>query len=199
LEAGMKNGSGAVMLLLLAVGVSVADAQETRPAQPWGVGVGVGSGVEQVLRLREELKLTAAQVQQLEEIRKEQVQAQQEIIELQSRLATGQPDEAEQTRLRDRLQQLRTSARDSREGIDRILTEEQREQLRSRRLRGVRAGPGLSALPWGFQPDWRFGFGPLVPGYRGFGVVPPMRNYWFDPSWRGQMQMLPRWRWRGEW
>lgn len=197
----MKSGSGAVMLLLVAVGVSVAHGQETRSAQPWDVlvGVGVGGGVEQVLRLREELNLTAAQVQQLEDIRKEQVQAQQEIIELQSRLATGQPDEAEQTRLRDRLQQLRTSARDSREGIERILTEEQREQLRSRRLLGVPAGPGLSALRWGLQPDWRFGFGPLVPGYRGFGVVPPMRNYWFGSSARGQLRMLPRWRWRGEW
>src|SRR5262245_34495158 len=98
----MSKRTGVTLVLLTATGLAGAGAQ-TRPertlppvtAAGTSVGVFVGGGVEHLMRLRSELKLKDAQYRQLNEIRGQQVQREQEMIEMRSRMAAGQLDREE--------------------------------------------------------------------------------------------------------
>jgi Spy/CpxP family protein refolding chaperone len=102
-------------------------------------GMGAG-GVESLLRMRETLKLSDAQVNQLEAMRKEIVAQRQnqarDMIDLQSRIAAGQVEREEaRKQLETRRETLRTTMEQRRERMENILTAEQREQLQQARQR----------------------------------------------------------------
>jgi Spy/CpxP family protein refolding chaperone len=132
-------------------------------------GRGFGGGVESMLRMRESLKLSDAQVNQLEALRKEIVAQRQnqarDMIDLQSRIAAGQLDrEAARKQMEARRETMRTTMEQRRERLDKILTAEQREQvlraeLRAERMRGPRGRPGFAPRGRGRDFD-----GPPIPG-----------------------------------
>ena len=119
--------------------------------------------------MRESLKLTDAQVNQLEALRKEIVAQRQnearDMIDLQSRIAAGQIDrEAARKQMEARRETMRTTMEQRRERVDKILTAEQREQvlrsqLRAERMRGQRGRPGFAPRGRGRDFD-----GPPIPG-----------------------------------
>lgn len=143
--------------------------------------------VELILRNREELELTEAQVQQLDAIRREIVQernaAMAEMAELRSQLAAGLIRESQVLAAREQREEgAQARAEQRRARIDAILTDTQREELLTLRRQGVRArfapgrqGPGFG--PWrpGFAPGRGFpgrapGFGGPRRGFGGFGL-----------------------------
>lgn len=214
-------------LALIAISAAGLSAQEIRPRaiRPGAVG-GVGAfggaqvapapaparmgGVERILRMKDELKLTAAQVSQLEAIRKEQVtKRQQEAtarIELESRIAAGLATREEtREQLAARRDKILDEAEATQDRIEKILTEEQRDRLREQRLQRARAlvrsqgfGRGGMMGP-GFAPR-RQQFGPgrgFEQGMRFQGVPQGRIRFYFEP--RGpefrrdqEMRMLPR-------
>lgn len=112
-------------------------------------GRGLGGGVEALLRNRESLKLTDAQVNQLEALRKEIVAQRQnearDMIDLQSRIAAGHVDREEaRKQMQSRREAMRNSLEQRRERLEKILTAEQREHLKEMRPPRGRAefGPG---------------------------------------------------------
>jgi hypothetical protein len=154
--------SGRIALLFLAVLAAAVHGQDIpRPARPRVVvptpeparvyavpgvaplapGYGFGS-VEAILREKDELKLTDQQVAQLETIRKEEVARRQaesrEQIDLESRYQAGLLD---RTAWRDEMEKrsdARTAAaRSVRDRIEKLLTDEQRDQLDERRFRRI--------------------------------------------------------------
>ena len=146
-----------LMLALLAVSAASVHAQDVRarvmrPAQGRGGDLRAATvygapmrrgGVESILRMKDELKLTDAQVSQLEAIRKEEVARRQEEartrIDLESRIAAGlaRPDNS-RDQIVDRWSKAREEDEKSLERIEKILTEEQRDQLREERIQRVR-------------------------------------------------------------
>src|SRR5262245_557608 len=137
------------LLFLLASGTAV-QAQEAKPlprkTQPGRVEAwalpsynmmkspfGYGS-VENILRRKDDLKLTDQQIAQIEALRKEEVARRQdearELIELQSRAAAGLMD---RTEFRDAMEKQddaqRLAARNVRNRLEKILTNEQLEQI----------------------------------------------------------------------
>lgn len=159
------NKAMRIALVLLAVGAASVHAQEAgraRVVRPRSmdaarglieVRAGFGS-VERMLRLRDTLNLSDAQVTQLEAIRKEQVaRRQQEAIariDLESRAAAGMLErEALRDQLDDRADQAEEFFEQTRDRIEKVLTEQQRQQLRDFREHGLRMrvpGPGFDEL-----------------------------------------------------
>jgi hypothetical protein len=143
-----------------------------------------GQGVEAIMRARESLALTEAQISQLDAIRREIVAErsaeQAEMAELRSQLSAGQIRQSEVMAAQEDRQAAaegRVEARRAR--IDAVLTEEQRasvELLRNRadrvRDRGQGFGPGPRMGRGGAGP----GFGPAGggPGQRGVVRGAPM-------------------------
>lgn len=205
-----------VMLALTAVLAASVHAQEARVrVAPRGFGgelraatVYAGpmarmNSVERILRLKEELKLTDAQVSQLESIRKELVAKRQDEararIDLESRIAAGLTERRE-TRddIEERVKKLRDEAEKNRERIEKILTEEQRDKLRDERIERART----LIRPRSFAPR---GEARMMPGGRmrqiaPRGFVQPGGRFYFEPRGvrPGEMRVLPRYRWRGD-
>ena len=136
----MSGRTGAAALLLVTITAAAAHAQDPerpRALRPLAAevvpGVFWSGGVERVMRLRDELKLTEAQLNQLEEIRKQQVQRAQDMMDLRSRMAAGQVgDEAARAQMEERNAEFRKNAEEMRSRIDGILTQEQRNLLTER-------------------------------------------------------------------
>jgi Spy/CpxP family protein refolding chaperone len=146
-------------------------------ARPDGPGR-FGGGVESVLRMREELKLSAAQVNQLEALRKEIVAQRQnearDMIDLQSRIAAGNIDRDEaRKQMEGRRDAIRTTMEQRRDRMEKILTAEQREQVLRGQLRAERMRMRAPGGRGGFGPGMgRRGFAP-----RGFDGPPPRGRY----------------------
>jgi Spy/CpxP family protein refolding chaperone len=156
----MRNA--ALTALLIAV-AAPASAQQREGKEFGRRGF---SGVESVLRARESLKLTAAQVSQLEALRKEIVAQRQnqarEMIDLQSRIAAGQIDREEaRKQMQSRRESMRNAMEQRRDRLEKILTAEQRDQLqrsqlRANRMRGPRGdGIGPDRVRRGFDRGFR--------------------------------------------
>jgi Spy/CpxP family protein refolding chaperone len=196
----MKSMKYAAIAALIVSAAAPAMAQQrdslTRPPRPPRVeampGPMGGGGIETALRMREQLKLTDSQVAQLETLRKEVVAQRQaqarEMIELQSRVAAGQvkPEEMREQHAQRR-DAMRTALEQRRARVEKILTDDQREQIgraqrqhmRSMQMRGARRGMGPGRGP-GMGPGRGQGMGPggMRPG-RGFRQPMPGRYYWF--------------------
>lgn len=102
--------------------------------QPRMQGQGRAGVVEAALRMREQLKLTSTQVQQLEALRQEIVTQRQNqahmMIDMQSRMAAGMVErEAMRTQMQAHREAMRTTMEQRRARIEQILTQEQREQI----------------------------------------------------------------------
>lgn len=204
--------AGAIVTMLLALGAVDAAAQRGAMRRGGGPGPGLGPeggapGIERILRLREDLSLTDAQVEQLEAIRRESVgrrtSHRAEVEELASRLRAGQ---VEEEAFRERVRALRESTAEEREAererVDAILDETQRDRLEELNVRargrmgaagrgGYAPGMGPGARGWrgGYGPGdvrgprarmWRRGFGP---GGGGPGAWAPMRRGPRFPRW----------------
>lgn len=147
----MKYAAVAVLLSGVATPARAQERQRERPER--GARPGFG-GVEAALRMREQLKLTEDQAKQLEALRKEIVAQRQseasEMIDLRSRVEAGliERDEARE-QMEKRRESMREQMEQQRERIERILTDEQREQLRERaRSRGTDVRrPGAPPAP----------------------------------------------------
>ena len=207
----MVKKSAAVVVLLLASSAAAAHAQDPvrfRRLEPLQAELALrGSwpgGVERVMRLRDELKLTEAQIGQLEEIRRQQVQRSQELMDLRSRLAAGQIDEeVARAQIEERSALLREKAEQLRSRVDSILTQEQRDLLRERtpafrsgllpakrvRLRGRLEPRELAPL---LRLKER---GPLLRKLDRRDSVP--RYYWFGTPGRDELPLLGKLRRRG--
>src|SRR5690606_9714910 len=153
----MRNALGLSVVALLLVAAPLAGQERRRVVAPRGdnpeLRVHVAgsprsaelSTVERVLRERERLELTEQQVSQLEELRRQALERwiantlEQE--EIQSRLRAGYDEDAAGERLGALADARRADAEETRERIDEILTEQQRETLR-RRSRAVVAPRG---------------------------------------------------------
>jgi hypothetical protein len=171
-------------LLLLIAGATAVQAQDAKPlprkTQPGRVEAwalpsykmlrspfGFAS-VENILRRKDDLKLTDQQVGQLEVIRKEEVTRRQEeahvLIDLQSRAAAGLVDKTE---FRDAMEKQddaqRIAARNVRNRLEKILTADQLEQLEQVQWPRI----GLFA-----PPDF--------PNINSFFWTPPAGEYWRD-------------------
>ena len=93
------------------------------------------TGVEAALRMREQLKLNAGQVNQLEALRKEIVTQRQnaarDMIDLRSRIDAGLLErEAARKEMESRRDAMRETMKQRREQFEKILTDDQRDQLR---------------------------------------------------------------------
>jgi Spy/CpxP family protein refolding chaperone len=180
-------------LLLLASGTAL-QAQEARPlpkkTQPGRVEAwalpsykmmkspfGYGS-VENILRRKDDLKLTDQQVGQIEVLRKEEVARRQEeareLIDLQSRAAAGLLD---RTEFRDAMEKQddaqRIAARNVRNRLERILTDEQLEQIQ---------WPLFGKMPLEFGNDFRFFPGDLS-NFQSFHWM-PSAEFWTAPAFQ---------------
>jgi len=166
-----------------------------------------GPSAETVLRLREKLELTDAQVAQLDALRREALATRQahmaQMMELRSRQLAGEltPEEcsAEMAKRRDQARE-QMGARDDR--VAGILTETQRTQLtelrrhewrqqgwmgRGGRRDGVRFGPGMrgrGGSGWGYGPDAGPRWDRMPRGWMAPGMGP-----WGEP--RGGRGMRP--------
>jgi hypothetical protein len=120
--------------------------------------------VEVILRNREELELTEQQVQQLDAIRREMVQERTEEMaersELRSQLASGLIRESQVMAAREERQEgAQARIEQRRERVDAVLTEAQRDEVRTLRRQATRGrmaaagarGPGQGGRP-GFAP-----------------------------------------------
>jgi Spy/CpxP family protein refolding chaperone len=94
-----------------------------------------GGGVEGVLRMRQELKLSDAQVNQLEALRKEIVAQRQnearDMIDLRSRAEAGNLDREEaRKQFESRRDAMRETMKQRQEKLEKILTDDQRTEMR---------------------------------------------------------------------
>lgn len=147
----------AAMAALL-VGMATPAAAQQGFGGPRFEGRGPGGGVEAVLRQRESLKLSEAQVNQLESLRKEIVAQRQnearDMIDLQSRIAAGQVEREEaRKQMESRREELRNTMEQRRERLEKILTDAQREQLRSQLRENFRDRRGDMRRPRGRGDD----------------------------------------------
>jgi Spy/CpxP family protein refolding chaperone len=133
---------GAAALLFTIAGTALGQQPPHPPMAPgapkhpqarMAVGHGMVS-VETALRMKDKLKLTTEQAAQLETLRKEIVAERKaqaaEHIDLQSRVAAGliEPDEVRK-QFDGRRDELTQTFKQRQERIEKILTEEQRDQL----------------------------------------------------------------------
>lgn len=194
----MKRMTSGVAILAMALAVAPVAAQgQRRGAMGPGMGPGgppaeAGPGVEGILRMRDRLELTEAQIQQLDQIRQEAVARRNahrsQMEELRSRAMAGESDAAE---LREQMQAQREGAEGirqaERERVEAILTEAQRDELQQIRdraqafmmgrrsaMRGGRPAmrgprPGMRGGRGSRGPRFDRGMGPR----RGFGGTPP--------------------------
>jgi hypothetical protein len=130
--------------------------------------------VEFILRYREELELTEQQIQQLDALRREMVQARSaemaEMAELRSQLAAGSIRESQVMALRERQQDAQAARAEQRQArIDQILTLDQREELLTLRRQGLRGRGVLGPRRPGIAPGRGLPGGPRR-GPRGFGL-----------------------------
>ena len=162
-----RTMGGAALLLAVMAGAPIqVDAQQgARGVRGQAMG-SRGAGIEMIMRQKDRLELTEAQVSRLDEIRKESVQRrtahQAQMAELRSRVAAGQADRSaflEQARaMREGAAAVQTQQR---ERIEAVLDEAQKEKLQQwgQQARAFRMGR-QSALRGGGQ------MGP-APGGRG--------------------------------
>lgn len=119
------------------------------------------TGVEAALRMREELKLSASQVNQLEALRKEIVTQRQnaarDMIDLRSRIEAGHLErEAARKEMESRRDAMRETMKQRREQFEKILTDDQRDQLREdMRRHGRRMEMRGERGPRGFDRGFR--------------------------------------------
>jgi Spy/CpxP family protein refolding chaperone len=140
----MRKSVGTGILLLALAGAAAAHAQEPRRLA-YTYSSRDASRVEQILRQRTELKLSDAQVNHLEALRKEDVTRRQnymrDLIDLESRAAAGQVTAEEMRRQsRDFSDNAEDGAARLRDQVERVLTADQRTQLqdlRAQRWRGA--------------------------------------------------------------
>jgi len=203
-----KRNAG-LAVLLLAIGVP-AFAQEGTPdprkpdmrIERRAAGRGeLGSRMfspEIALRMKSELKLSDAQVSQLEALRKEIVAERQErareMIDIESRVAAGLISREDvRKQFENKRDGMKDKLKDRQDRLGKVLTPEQQEQLqrsmrhgamhRMQGRRGGMRGPGWNGFGPGMMGPGRgwneFGPGMMGPGFRG---RRPMlqRDLWFD-------------------
>ena len=157
----MKWSNVAALAALIVVVAAPVQAQQRgdRPMRPDGPGMRApgtrGLNVETALRMREELKLTPAQVTQLQNLRRELVAQRQkesaDMIDLQSRIAAGDVDRDEMRKyFEGRRDQMEATMKQRKEQFDRILTEDQRGQMNRAEMNFRRA-----ERPNGGRPGFR--------------------------------------------
>jgi len=193
--------SGVAVLSMALVVAPVATQAQRRGAMEPRMGRGgppadvAAPGIEGIMRMRDRLELTDAQVQQLDQIRQEAVERRNahrsQMEELRSRVMAGEADAAELREQREARRDASEEMRQAqRERVDAILTEGQRDQLQQIRDRAqgfmmgrrsaMRGGrQGMGARP-GRRPGMRggrgmqgFGPGPRMVPARGFRGTPP--------------------------
>jgi Spy/CpxP family protein refolding chaperone len=184
-ELKMKVRTQAAMVAVLMAMAVPAFAQQPppppQPPHPPQFGQRADSirprmlNVEAALRFKQELKLSEAQVSQLEAVRKEIVADRQaearDRFDIESRLMAGLISEDEVRKQFDsKRDALRQTMQQRRDRLAKILSEEQQEQLQRethRRMmdrmhdRGDRRGPGMRGrgrMGFGRMPFWRDGF-----------------------------------------
>ena len=165
----MKLSNVAALAALIVLVATPAHAQRRgdRPMRPDRPGMRApgmrGLNVESALRMREELKLTPAQVTQLQNLRRELVAQRQkessDMIDLQSRIAAGDVERDEmRTYFEGRRDQMEATMKQRKEQFDKILTVEQRGELNRAQMnfrpaeRPDGAGPRFREAP---RRRWR--------------------------------------------
>ncbi|GMV03748.1 MAG: hypothetical protein AMXMBFR53_00300 [Gemmatimonadota bacterium] len=191
-------GGAALLAAVMAVAPLNLDAQ-MGPRGQRGQAMGPrGAGVEMILRQRERLELTDAQVSQLDQLRQEAVQRrtahQAQVAELRSKVAAGQLEAAA---FREQVQSMWEGAEGVRtqqqERVEGILTDAQRQSLQQwgaqarafrmgrqsalRGQRGMMPGAGIrggramaprAGVQRGFAPGMRQRWAPGAQGRIGF-------------------------------
>ncbi len=173
---------GVALLAVLAVSGEVLEAQGRSRRGPMSDRPLLGA--EQILRAREQLNLTDAQVSELEAIRRETVEARRAemgtMMELRSRAEAG--DSAARAELRAQAAERREASAARREAyrnrINGVLTDEQREQLPAVG-RAMARQRGMARGGRGFRGPGQRGFGPQR-GFRGRG--PNWNRRWRGPG-----------------
>ena len=164
----MKRMTGSVLVLAAMVAAAAGDLA----AQPVPVGrrgpqmAGRGAGIEAIMRMRDQLELTDAQVATLDGLRRSNVErrsAEQAFAaELRSRLAAGQVDRDEFTeQMRERRDASRSVADQSRSEVEAVLTDAQRGELEQLRGRARAFAAGRASAMRGNQ-----GAGRRAPGLK---------------------------------
>lgn len=147
-------------------------------------------GVERVLGMRAQLGLTAEQIQKLEGLRKERLEARKarmsEMLELRSQLEAGDLTRDEfRARIQARGEELRSRAADRGAPAREVLTDAQREKLQQLGRQAIRRQRVMALREWrlrrgaGFGGDRGFGqFGPrgMGPSRFGPGMRPELRR-----------------------
>lgn len=196
-------GGAALVAALVALAPWQAEAQVGPRGQRGMMAGQRGASVEAILRQKEQLGLTDAQVRSLDQIRQEGVQRrtahQAQVAELMSKTRAGQVEAAE---FRAQAQARREAAaefqKEQRERVEGILTEAQKQKLREwgnqarafqmgrqSAMRGRMMAPGAA---WGGRGGWGGGAGTWqVPqgnrggGFRG-GYAPGMMRQRWGPA-----------------
>ena len=170
----MMTGGLLVLAMFFATGVTGVTAQQGRHGPPVRGMQGQQEGVvESIMRLRERLELTEAQIGQLDAIRREDIQrrtsAMAQATEVQSQYAAGLIRRSDvMAAMEDRADAASGLEGQQRERLQSILTEEQQESLSrlrrqawesaNRRGRGAsrRGGPGFGGSRGGQQGPGAF-------------------------------------------
>lgn len=176
----MRARNIAVLGLMVAVAAPLLAQQppQPRPGQPEAVArrqamvraqmprAQAGPTPEMVLRLREQLSLTEAQVGRLEALRREGVNARRErmaeMLDLRSQVEAGRITREElQAQVRSRAEAARATPPNAGERVREVLTDQQRVRLAElqvermqRALQAQRRGPGRIGAP-GARPQVR--------------------------------------------
>lgn len=142
-----------------------------------------GPGPEMILRLREQLNLTEAQVNRLEALRQESVTRQRErtaeMLDLRSRVQAGQVTREQlQERMRARAEAAPAEGQAPGERVRAVLTDQQRLQLAELQVQQLRRQVQMQGRG---RPGLRGGVGrEMRPGQRGMGpgsrMAPPGRS-----------------------
>lgn len=145
----------------------------TRAMQP---RMQAGPGPEMILRLREQLNLTEAQVSRLEALRQESVSRQRErmaeMLDLRSRMQAGQVTrEQMQERMRARAEAAPAAGQAPGERVRAVLTDQQRLQLAELQVQQLRRqvqmqGRGRQGIRGGTGRETAPGQRRMVPGMR---------------------------------
>ena len=155
----MKNRTWvAALVATVAIGMSAEAINAQRAGQRGvrqrsgvqmkAVGARRGLGIERILRQRESLELTEAQVNSLNGLRLQTLESRAAMHAARSRIASdvaaGETTHAEAAgELHDLRNRQREAADEARAAVEDILTEAQQEQLSERRRQGVRGRTGM--------------------------------------------------------
>lgn len=190
-------GGAALLAALVALAPMQADAQVGPRGQRAAGPALRGGGVEMILRQKQNLELTDAQVKQLDQIRQEAVQRrtehQAQMAELRSKVRSGQvPVDSLRTQVQARQEVAKAMQEAQRARVEAILDEAQKQkieewagQARAFRMgrqsafgggrgfgRGGWAAPGPHAGPrGGFAPEMRRGRAPAAGPMGGRGMM----------------------------